>query len=102
MSGVILSSRTGFYPIRFQDSAFGDKSGDVPGGRDVEGGVPGGEAVGELPRGALLDGDLVAASPGKVDRRARRGDIEGDAQLTAGDRQAERPDLVGRVAVPGD
>jgi len=90
---------------------FGDDGGDVFGGRDVEGGVLDGGAVGghllavgvgDFGGGALLDGDLVAVGGGEVDGGERGGYVEGDAVLFGQDCDSVSADLVGGVAVGGD
>src|SRR5262249_1910864 len=71
---------------RADDALLGDDAGDELGGGDVEGGVVdvdavGGrlaaEAVGDLARVALLDGDGRAIGDRQVERARRRRDVEG-------------------------
>ena len=89
----------------------GDDGGDVPGGRDVEGGVLDGCAVGghllavgvgDFGCSALLDGDLVAVGGGEVDGREWGCYVEGDAVLFGQDRDRVGAYLIGGVAVGGD
>ncbi len=89
----------------------GDDGGDVLGGRDVEGGVLDGGAVGghllavgvgDLGGGTLLDGDLIAVFRGDIDRREGRGYVEGDAVLFGEDGYGVGADLVGGIAVGCD
>ncbi len=51
---------------------------------------------------AFLDRDVGAVGAGEIDGRARRGDVEGDAVVGAGQRLEVGADLVGDVAVGGD
>ena len=80
----------------------GDDRGQERGRGHVEGRVPGGEAVAHLRRVALLDRDLRAPRGAKVDRRARRHDVEGHAVMGREHRQRVGADLVRRVAVGRD
>src|SRR5690606_41611077 len=93
---------------------------DQRGGRDVEGrvdgaGLGGGEGelgdvagwrqaahVADLGGAAVFDRDRGAVRAGEVQRRVRRGDVEGHARGPRGERLQIRAYLVRAVAVGGD
>src|SRR5262249_15304916 len=96
---------------RLNDSFLGDDACNEAGRRDLEGGIVDldalrsdgpAEAVGDLARIALLDGDGGAGGEGQVERAARRGDVERDAVSAGEHGHPVGADLVGCVAVGGD
>src|SRR5580698_365680 len=95
---------------RAGDAAFGDYSGDVAGGGDVEGGVGGVYWRGQIDAGhvrdffgaALLDGNLIAGVNGEIERGDRGGDVERNVVFFGQDGDAVGADFVGGVAVGGD
>src|SRR4029077_1150039 len=89
----------------------GDDRRDQVGRRDVEGevervgrvgGDAGAEDFGDLDLLAPLDQDGGAGGRGAVDRRERRGDVEGDLVVVGQDGDGVGADLVGGVAVGRD
>src|SRR5438552_6917345 len=93
------------------DTFLGDVRRHQPRGRDVEGPVldrrllrchPGAGDNGDLFGRAALDGDGAAVSHRRIERRAGRGNVEGDPVVVGEHGEAVGPDLVGHVPVGGN
>src|ERR1035438_2886239 len=96
---------------RARHAAFRDDPGDVAVRRYVERGIEHRHAVGRhhrvayvryFARGALLDGDVVAAGERQVERGDGRGHVKRHAVFFGQHGQRIRADFVGDIAVRGD